>query len=362
VAAVDVLTDASALSEVETEWRSFAESRGNAFISPEWFHAWLPHLGPRTRPWVVVMRRDDGGLFGLLPLVSSSGRRPRRLRFAGGRFGDYFHPASAAEDEEAFALAAGDALRERRREWAMFILDKVDVTARWVNRVRGANSRALPAVEDHREWLPYIDLSGLTSWDEYLATRSKHFRSHIRRDMRVLERDHSVRFRRTLDASELDVDLASFFDLHERRWKGRGRSTLAQGNARAALSDFAARALQAGWLRLWFLDVDGRPVASWYGWRVGPRYAHYQSGLDPGWSRRSAGFVLLGRTIRDAIEDGAMEYDMLAGGEGYKSRFETGRREARTLLVTPPLHPARAVAAAGVGARRLVRRLRKARS
>jgi hypothetical protein len=74
-------------------------------------------------------------------------------------------------------------------------------------------------------------------------------------------------------------------------------------------------------------------------------------------TQRSAGLVLLGRTVRDAIEEGAMEYDLLAGGDAYKRRFETGLREARTLVVTPRFHPARAAAAVGVGARRLARRL-----
>jgi CelD/BcsL family acetyltransferase involved in cellulose biosynthesis len=363
VATVDVLTDVSALAEVEPEWRALAESRGNAFVSPEWYHAWLPHLGPRAQPWVLVLRREDGALQGVIPLVASIGRRPRRLRFAGGRFGDYFHPVSAIADEDACATVAAQALRDRHRDWAILVLDKVDVTSSWVDRLRGEPANALlPAVEDHREWLPYIDLSGLSSWEEYLATRSKKLRSQLGRELRVLERDHSVRFRRTLEASELEADVESFFDLHERRWTGRGRSTLAHEHVRAALADFAAAALAAGWLRLWFLEVDGHPIASWYGWRVGPRYGHYQSGLDPAWSRRSAGLILLGRTIRDAIEDGAIEYDMLGGGEEYKRRFETGRREAKTIVVTPRFHPVRGIAAAGVGARRLARRLRAVRS
>lgn len=363
MAAVDVLTDASALAEVEPEWRALAESRGNAFVSPEWFHAWLPHLGPRTKPWVLVVRTDDGSLRGLLPLVASVGRGPRRLRFAGGRFGDYFHPVAAAEDEEACAVAAGQALHERSGSWAVLVLDKVDVSSPWVDQVRGKPPNpTLPAVEDHREWLPYIDLSGFSSWDDYLATRSKNFRGQARRELRVLERDHSASFRRTLHASELDTDLASFFDLHERRWSGRGRSTLAHEPARAALADFAAAALKAGWLRLWFLEVDARPIASWYGWRVGPRYAFYQSGLDPAWSQRSAGLVLLGRTIRDAIEDGAREYEMLGGNEPYKGRFETARREAKTIVISRRFHTGRAAALVEVGARRLARRIRRSAS
>lgn len=345
------------MADLEPAWHAVSESRENPFISPAWFHAWLSCQDGELQPWVVVVR-DGEEVRGLLPLVTAPRQRPRRLRFAGGRFGDYFHPVSSADDEEAVALAVAHALGEKQRDWGALVLDNVDVAASWVDVLRRSSTRRLAAMEDHREPLPYIDLSGISSWDEYLATRSRSFRAHLRRELRVLERDHAVRFRRSSNLAELGNDVSAFFDLHERRWETRGRSSLSRGHVRRALSDFATRAFEAGWLRLWFLEVDDEPIAAWYGWQVGRRYAHYQSGLDPSWSRRSAGLVLLGRTIQDAIAEGAAEYDMLSGGEAYKQRFASGRREARSLVVTRAWHPLRALAGAAIAARRVVRRFR----
>lgn len=303
--------------------------------------------------------RDGGAVRGLLPLVTSPRPRLRQLRFAGGAFGDSFHPVSAPEDEKAVALVAGLALAERSDEWAVLILDNVHAAAPWVETLRRCSTRPLAALEAHRELVPYVDLSGIPSWDDYLATRSRKLRAQLRRGLRVLERDHTVRLRRTRRADELGADLSAFFDLHHRRRQQKGGSTLSGARARGALADFAAAALKAGWLRLWLLDVDEQPIAAWYGWRIGQRYAHYQSGLDPAWSRASAGMVLQGLTIRDAIEDGAAEYDMLVGGEVYKQRLATGQREARTVVITRAWHPARALATAAVGARRIGRRFRQ---
>lgn len=358
VATVDVITDAAALADVEPAWRRLAEARGNAFVSPEWFRAWRKRQAEETVPWVVVVR-DGDAIRGLLPLLSYARARVRLLRFAGGGFGDFFHPASAREDEEAVALAAGQTLAERRQEWTALILDNVDLAAPWVETLRNCSARPLAATEVHREALPFIDLSGISSWDGYVDTRSRKLRAQLRRGLRVLERDHAVRLRSASHAEELGLDLSVFFDLHHRRRGTVGGSTLSRPGARDALLDFAAAALNAGWLRLWFLDVDEQPIAAWYGWRIGQRYAHYQSGLDPAWSRSSAGLVLQGLTIQDAIEDGAGEYDMLAGGEWYKKRLATGRREARTLVITRAWHPMRALAAAAVGARRIGRRIRR---
>src|ERR687891_899244 len=41
----ELIMDASALRGLEGEWRALAESRGNAFLTPEWFFSWHRHYG-----------------------------------------------------------------------------------------------------------------------------------------------------------------------------------------------------------------------------------------------------------------------------------------------------------------------------
>lgn len=67
----------------------------------------------------------------------------------------------------------------------------------------------------------------------------------------------------------------------------------------------------------------------------------YLGGFSPEWADHSVGNVLLGHTIRAAIEEGAHTYELLRGDEGYKSRFETGRREIDTIVLVPAASPMR---------------------
>jgi hypothetical protein len=83
--------------------------------------------------------------------------------------------------------------------------------------------------------------------------------------------------------------LDTLMRLHAARW-GAGAF---EGTAGAFHRDFAHRALDAGWLRLWLMEVDGRPVAAWYGFRFGGVDAFYQSGRDQSWDRYSVGSQLL---------------------------------------------------------------------
>ena len=356
MAEVELVTSRAELGALEADWRSLAELRGNAFVTPEWFYAWLDGLGGRAQPLVPVVRRPDGLLRGLLPLVATTGAI-RTLRFAGGDFADEVHPVAAAADDADVAAAAVPALFERAATRTVLWLDHVAVEAEWADDVVRMRSPVLAAWEDHRIPLPYIDLRGLT-WESFLATRSANFRSQLRRRQHALEGLPGVRFRRTLDAAELEADLRAFFELHEQRWQSLGRgSTLADPRARQALASFARDAFAAGWLRLWFLELEGRPAAAWFGWRLGDRYSYYQAGLDPARSSLSAGFLLLTHSVRAAIEEGAATYDLLAGGEAFKRRLATGERTAKTIVLTRHGGPGHAATAVGVAARRLGRRL-----
>jgi CelD/BcsL family acetyltransferase involved in cellulose biosynthesis len=329
---MEVITDRAALRSLEPEWRELAERRGNAFITPEWFWASLDSYGESMKPTVLAARREDGSLLGLMPLVVETDRRPRTLRFAGAAHADHLHPVCLQEDEESVASAAASAISEVDPRWTIAVLDNVNAGAGWWRAL--ARSPLVIGVVAYRDApLPIIEL-GTGGWDGYLASRGRNFREQARRYPRRLERKHRVSYRRTVEESELDRDMAIFFRLHDARWDTRGGSSLNGERARSFHLDFARSALRQGWLRLWFLEVDGAAVAAWYGWRLGRSYAYYQAGFDPAWKHLSVGFVLMVHTVRSAIEEGASQYDMLLGDESYKARFTNSSEPIRTVTLS----------------------------
>ena len=351
-----MITDPHHLGEIEPDWRSLAERRGNAFLTPEWYFAWLRSYGEQADPAVVTLRAPAGDLQGVMPLVRDRAARPRSLRFGGANVADHLHPAAAAiEEEEAVALAAGARLGGEISGWSTIVLDNVDADAGWWRAMMSAAPVSLVAFSYRETTLPRIQLP--ESWETYLAGRSRNFRSQLGRKLRALERSHEVRFRRTQVASELTSDLETFFRLHDARWESRGGSSSATDRVRSFHADFAEAALERGWLRLWLMDVDGDSVAAWYGWRLGERYSYYLAGFEPRWSDASVGLLLLAHTVREAIDEAASEYDLLLGEEAYKQRFATDARPVETVILTRSLHPMRLVAGAEVGLWRVHRRL-----
>jgi len=209
------------LRALEADWRALAEAQGSGFLTPEWFFAWLEHYGDDAAPLVPVLR-DGGTLRGLLPLAVSTAGRPRTCRIAGANIGDRFGPACEPGAEEAVGEAAGEALAEHRELWSVVALEGIDDPAPWARGLREATGMGLTELTRPPVPQPLIDLTRDDGWEGYLQSRSSNFRQQVRRFGRRIERDHSVTVRRTDRSEDLEADLGTFFELHDRRWAGAG--------------------------------------------------------------------------------------------------------------------------------------------
>lgn len=297
------------LDAIRGEWQALADGAGNPFGTWEWATTWWRHFGSGQRLLVTACRRRDGSLAAILPLYRSTFGPLRVVRFIGHGPGDQLGPVCMPDDRELAARAVAEILRSER--WDVFLADRLAGEEGWRGRL-GA-----PVIR--RESSPVVRFDG-TDWDGFLGTRSAKLRAQVRRLERKLGREHELRYRATRDSRSLPADLETMIALHARRWEGQASDAFTP--ARAAFhADFAAAALARGWLRLLFLELDGRPVAAWHGFRFGPADWHYQSARDPAWAHERVGSVLVAHAVREACRDGRDEYRFLRGDEEYKSRF-----------------------------------------
>jgi len=296
------------LEDVRDEWVELAEHSRNVFGTWEWASIWWRHFG-RDRDLVgLVCRSGRGRPIAIFPLYGWSSHPLRVLRFIGHGPADELGPVCAPSDRVVAARALHRVLAETH--WDIFLGE----------RLAGEGWGALLGAKTlRRESSPVLKLDGV-SVEELESSWSSKLRKQLRYDHRRLERDHGMRFRLADDRDHLDADLRSLFRLHAERW-GRDRSSF--GIREAFHQDFAARAFERGWLRLWFLEVDDKPVSAWYGFRFNGVESHYQGGRDPAWGRWSVGSILLAHTIRAAAADGMQEYRFLRGDESFKYRFAT---------------------------------------
>ncbi len=298
-------------------WSTLAERSRNIFASFEWAEVWWRHFGAEAEPAFVECIRD-GTPIAILPLYVSRHGPLKLLRLLGHGPGDVLGPVCAPDDAPQAMAALRRALSEARGPRILL-----------AERLPGSNAQVLGGRRLLHEANPTLDTDNL-DWDGYLRTCSRNLREKLRRNTRKLERDHTVRFRLCESESTLSDDLDTLFRLHSLRWGDRG----AFGQAETEFHrELAGTLLRLGRLRLWTMDIDGDPAASWYGFRFAGVEAYYQSGRDPRFDRFSIGFLMLARTLRAAFDDGLDRYAFLRGDEPYKARFATADSGLETIAL-----------------------------
>lgn len=295
------------LDAIRDEWTELGERSENVFSSWEWASTWWRHFGGGRRLLAAACRSPSGRLVALLPLYLFASSPLRVVRVVGHGPADQLGPLCAPEDRGLVARALRRFLADVHAD--VFFGEQLPADEGWSAFLGG---RAL-----RTEGSPVLRFRG-SGWEDVLASWSPNLRQQVRRFERRLTREHDLRYRLAGDLDRLDEDFHLLLGLHTARWEG---DSMFAGPATPFQRDFAARALERGWLRLWFLELDGHPVSAWYGFRFGRVESYYQAGRDPAWERHSVGLVLLAHSIRAAAEDGMREYRFLRGGEAFKYRF-----------------------------------------
>jgi perosamine synthetase len=324
------------LAELRGDWDELAARADNPFATWEWISTWWRHFGAGRPLRTLACREPDGRLVAIVPAFESTRRPLRTLRFIGHDLGDRLGPICDPADAGRTARALAGALRRGHLGADLLLGEQLPGDGAW--------GTLLGASLVRRESSPVLDLDG-AGFDAWLATRSRNFREQVRRRERRL-RDEGLRYRLCRSADTLEADLDTLFGLHAARWGERDEAFLPR--LLPFHREFAALALARGWLRLWILELAGRPAAAWEGYRFGGADWYYQAGREPALDRHAVGFVLLAHTVRDAMEAGMRRYCLGRGDEGYKRRFAS--RDPGLVKVVLGRGPAGAAAQAAAAA------------
>jgi CelD/BcsL family acetyltransferase involved in cellulose biosynthesis len=316
------LEQISGFDGVSEEWNGLAALSENIFASWEWVSTWWRHF-ERGDLLVRAWRSPNGRLVALLPLYRSSLGPLRVLRFLGHDMGSKLGPICAPDERQEAARGLAVCLREVPHD--VLLAEMMAADEGWSALLQGDVRSRVPS--------PILPLRNIASWTAYLKSRSSNFRQMLQRKERKLAREHSLVFRLATERSRLEADLDTFFALHADRW-GAKSSLLSEARRVDFHREFATLAFDRGWLRLWFLELDGEPVASLYGLRFQGTETYYQSGRSKDLPAASLGLVLIAQTIREALADGMHEYRLGPGGGRYKYRFTDVDPGLETLTVT----------------------------
>ncbi|MBI4317746.1 MAG: GNAT family N-acetyltransferase [Chloroflexi bacterium] len=313
---------------------------GTVFSTWEWCCTVRKLYGSTSQVFVIVVE-DGSDVVGIAPLVIDRKGLLRAVRFMGAQ-----SPGLSVSDYCSFVIAPGreetalrmflEALLERSREWDVLDLQEVPadscLMASWLDEV---DRRALHFSAERLNTSYPVPLPD--TWQSYLERLSPNTRSELERKTRKLTREHNVQFERVGEAAQLSDRMNTLFALHTERWTSRGLPGIfTNERLRPFHLEVASRFLEKGWLDLTIITADGEAIGAIYNFEYRDTTCYYISGFrsTKEWSRYSLGSILLGNSIKRAIDKGVKVFDLLRGNDPYKSRFDPQQKTNYRLIVS----------------------------
>jgi CelD/BcsL family acetyltransferase involved in cellulose biosynthesis len=259
--------------------------------------------------------------------------------FGASYHADYATVLAAPTDLPAVAEALAAYLAEpsERRPWDVVDLRRL----RCGDPAADALAAAFGAREIAEGWTlnveredvcPVVTLPVGGDMDAYLATLDKKERHEIRRKVRRAEAVGEVRLD---DSPDPLADLEAFIELHQKRWNAEGLFPETAGGAQSRV--FFRRLFELhgadGPLRLTFLSVGGRRIASGVHFETPDSYLYFNAGVDLDARDLSPGVVMVYACIERALAAGIRRLDFLRGDEPYKYAWGAVDEPIQRLLV-----------------------------
>lgn len=350
---VSIVTTADGFRALAAEWNALLDRSTvhSVFLTWDWLYAWWCHLGAARRLHLISVREADGRLIGLAPFcIQREGTLPpvRVATFLGRErvSSEYVDVIAEPGREEEVAGHVWNALLETRNEWDLLRFEDMLESASWLRYAgRVANGRAYAREIADAQICPHLPLAG--SRDAFHEGLGGSLRRRARQMTRYLERV-AVDIR-VVDAPEdLPGALEDLYRLHALRWAARHQAgNFGDPRVRAFHAQVASSLAPSGRVRLYVMTHETGTLAVLYGLEYKDTLFYYQSGFDPDPVRvglkpheYSPGFVLVYRSLLDAIDRGLSRYDFLRGPEAYKFRWTALSRTTRSLTVVPKVNRA----------------------
>ncbi|MEE9285892.1 MAG: GNAT family N-acetyltransferase [Dehalococcoidia bacterium] len=296
---------------LEVEWRELAAKTAtpSVFGTVAWQRAWW--VSCRSAEDLALLAfRTGGDVRGIAPLMRS-GETTRFIAY------------SDLCDHHDFLVQAG-----AEAEFYPAFLDTVEA-AGWTalefdGLVEGSPTlELLPALARQRGWRVEQTLDEVSpvnlvpsTWEAYLHGLGKKDRHELRRKLRRLSAAGEVS---CYDASRSD-DLAHHLAVFLEMFKASREEKAAF--LTASREQFFYRLADAmageGYLRLYFLELDGEKVAASLCFDYEGQMYLYNSGYNTKYASLSVGIVLKVLCIKEAIEQGRSRFHFLRGAESYK--------------------------------------------
>ena len=328
-------------------WKSlFPQTpRASFFHTFEWFETYWKHFGRDRKMRVMVVYGADSPI-GILPLCVQRERyhigKVRVLTYPLSDWGLWYGPIGP--NTAATMLTAVRHLRNTPRNW-----DLIDL--RWTpSKGSGLRStfKSLQSVGWTGHIEPYqqssnIELSGF-DWESFFESRSKKWRHESRRQLRALEREGEVTYRRYRPGGVVQGEDDPNWEFYEHclevsrnSWQAESKdgNTLCHAHVQPFLRDCHAVAVRLGMLDMTLLLLNDKPTAFQYNYHHDGAVFGLRMGYDHRYGKLCTGNVLFNKSLEDSFSLGDRLIELGIGDSRLKQRVRTQVETSQRICFYP---------------------------
>lgn len=316
----EIHTSADAFDALAGEWDAvLQQSTSNTlFLTNVWQKTWWQYLGDGELR--VLAFRDENKLVGIAPLFfEENALGGVEVALVGCKeVSDYLDFIFAKGHEETCFRAVIDFLKSSEAPaWQTIgfcnIIESSPTLSVFKDMLAVEGWNPVATFEDV---CPIVPLPA--TFEAYLATLDGKERRELQRKLRRATEDVTLSF--ATDNASLDKDMDDFIALMKASMIGK--TSFMTPRMERFFKAAAHAMLNAGWLQLSFLEVEGKRAATYLNFEYDNTVLVYNSGLDPQkFAYLSPGQVLVARLIEKAIQDKRRAFDFLQGNEEYKYKL-----------------------------------------
>ena len=313
-------------NDFEAWWnRLLANSLDNhPFLTYEWLTLWWKHFG-NGKELKLFTLESDGKVSLVVPVMYSTckvlGSKRTKVEFVASGDSDYqsFIVTNFQEAAKGMTQLIEDIMEDSNdADCAIFgEVPEDSVTARLLE---GFETRCVGTSHSETNSCPYVPLPN--NYEIYRQTLG----SNMRRNLKVWEKqalkDYKVEFLKYDEIGAVEEGMKIFFDLHQKRQVAKGNcGVFSSDDQKSFHEDLANAFAKKGWLDLFFLTFNDKPVSAIYSYEYNGKLYTYLCGFDPEYAKYRPGHLAFKNLIKYGIDKKLKEVDFLRGDEEYKSRW-----------------------------------------
>ena len=347
---VDVINDYRSFAGLEPRWNEAVDRAGltHPFLRHEWLRTWWDAFHDGRTLNVMVVRAGNR-IIGLAPFMIEKARMygvsVRRIQFL---YNDHTPKADVVVTERADEVyeALWKTLLQARTPWDVLLFTQLPGDSPTHAQVERLSARhQYPTSLWMSDASPYVELSN--DWNSYLKSLGGKLRQNLRNRLNRLQKLGEPELQVLGDGDAIRQARAEALQLEASGWK-RDAGTAIESDPQVTrfYTELADRASESGWLRLLFLSVNGRRIATSYASQYQERLSFFKTGYDPDFAKYAPFKMLTYYAIKGGYSDRLREVDFLGDAEPWKLEWTSTIRPHDWLFVFGNTARARIVHAA----------------